>query len=617
MNVQHLKAFIWLRWRLFRNQVRRGGTLNAVLALVLAALAVIASVSLFVAFFLVGMFGLANVAPPILLFVWDGLVIAFLFSWALGTLVELQRSDVLTLDRFMHLPVSLRGVFLINFLSSLFSLSMMFFLPAMLALGLGLTLGRGPALAVVLPALAAFLLMVTALTYQFQGWLASLMVNKRRRRTVLVLLTTFMILLCQIPNLVNLYGPWRKHGQDDSAVQQREQLEELNRSFLAREITSKEFEQRKQEMQKEIEARNQESNEQTLRQVEDTTHFVNLVLPVGWLPLGAETAAKGQLLPALLGTLGMTAIGLFSLWRSYRTTLRLYTGDFTSRGKAKPAAPAPAAAASAAAQPARVGLLERKVPLVSEQAAAVALNTLQSLLRAPEIKMAVLSQVIVLAVIGSTMFTSSTSPPEYLRPLMASGPMAMILLLMVQMVGNQFGLDRNGFRAYVLSAALRRDILLGKNLAAAPLAWTLSFTSITIVQILRPMRLDHYLSLVPQMVTMYLLFCMLANWLSILSPMRLRPGSLKATRIGAVAVLLQFAFVLLLPVAMAPALLPLACEYLLAELAGLKGVPICLALSLLEVAVVGFLYRLMLNVQGKVLQVRELQILQTVTIKDD
>ena len=46
----------------------------------------------------------------------------------------------------------------------------------------------------------------------------------------------------------------------------------------------------------------------------------------------------------------------------------------------------------------------------------------------------------------------------------------MILLTMIQLVGNQFGFDRSGFRVYVLCAAPRRDILLGKNLAVAPLA---------------------------------------------------------------------------------------------------------------------------------------------------
>ena len=67
---------------------------------------------------------LAGVPPlAVLLYVWDGLVVAFLFFWLIGLLTDLQRSEALSLDKFLHLPVSLAGVFCINYLSSLLSLS--------------------------------------------------------------------------------------------------------------------------------------------------------------------------------------------------------------------------------------------------------------------------------------------------------------------------------------------------------------------------------------------------------------------------------------------------------------------------------------------------------------
>ena len=68
--------------------------------------------------------------------------------------------------------------------------------------------------------------------------------------------------------------------------------------------------------------------------------LVNLVLPPGWLPLGIRGLAEGNVLPALLGTLGLTLIGSASLRRAYRTTLRLYTGQFSS-GKARRRGPKP------------------------------------------------------------------------------------------------------------------------------------------------------------------------------------------------------------------------------------------------------------------------------------
>src|SRR5581483_8318275 len=110
---------------------------------------------------------------------------------------ELQRSEALALNKFLHLPVYLSAVFLINYLSSLLSLTLIVFVPALLAFTLGLALGRGPLMLLLLPLLAAFFLAVTALTYQFQGWLAALMSNPRRRRNVIVLATIAIILLAQ------------------------------------------------------------------------------------------------------------------------------------------------------------------------------------------------------------------------------------------------------------------------------------------------------------------------------------------------------------------------------------------------------------------------------------
>ena len=128
-------------------------------------------------------------------------------------LAELHRSDPLSLDKFLHLPVSITGIFLINYLSSLVNPILIIFVPAMFALGIGLAIAKGPALLLLLPLVAAFLLMVTALTYQFQGWLAALMVNKRRRRTIIVLLTMGVILVFQLPNLINMVVFSQPHGR--------------------------------------------------------------------------------------------------------------------------------------------------------------------------------------------------------------------------------------------------------------------------------------------------------------------------------------------------------------------------------------------------------------------
>jgi hypothetical protein len=614
VNRQHLQAFLWLRWRLLVNQLRRGGPVNVVLATLLAVFIVVFSALLFVGFFLVGFFGLGRVDTEIVLYVFDALVLAFLFSWTLGLLMELQRSEVLSLDKFLHLPVSLRGVFLLNYLSSLFSLSLLIFLPAMLGLGLALVFVKGPAMLLVFPLLAAFVLMVSAVTYQFQGWLASLMVNKRRRRTIIVVVTTAFILLCQVPNLVNIFAHWDDKRERELIASRDKALIDLDRSRYAGEITAEECEKRKAQVRQAYQDQVNADTEKTLHFAQRVTRIINIVLPPGWLPLGAVDAAKSNVVPALLGTLGLGLIGGISLWRSYRTTVRLYTGQFTAGKKSATPVPAAVPMPAKAGKPS-VALLEWRIPYASEQAAAVALAGFRSLIRAPEAKMMLLTPLILVVIFGSLAFSHSITPPEMVRPLVTYGAMSAILLSLGQLVGNQFGLDRTGFRVFVLSGAPRREILLGKNLALAPLALAMSAMVLVLVEVFYRLRVEHLLAAVPQFLAMYLLFCLLANILSILAPMPIRAGTMKPMSPKLVPVLVHIFFSLLFPLALAPALLPLGVEFAVESLTDVTWLPICLVLSVALCAVVVLLYRWLLTWEGTLLQAREQRILETVTTK--
>src|ERR1700687_4613921 len=159
MNVEQLRAFLYLRWRLRINQIKRGGLGNTIILAILAVAGVIFAAGAFFVSFFVGLFALSDVAPVVLLYVWDGLVVLFIFSWTIGLLAELQRSEGVTLDRFLHLPVSLAGAFLFNSPGSLLSLNLLLFLPVMTGLSLGLILGRGPAMLLLLPLVASLVLL--------------------------------------------------------------------------------------------------------------------------------------------------------------------------------------------------------------------------------------------------------------------------------------------------------------------------------------------------------------------------------------------------------------------------------------------------------------------------
>jgi hypothetical protein len=200
---------------------------------------------------------------------------------------------------------------------------------------------------------------------------------------------------------------------------------------------------------------------------------------------------------------------------------------------------------------------------------------------------------------------------------MALGGAAVMLLSAVQLIGNQFGYDRAGFRAFVLAPIPRREILLGKNLAVAPLSVGIGTLLAFIVGIVFPMRPDQYLAAVIQLASAFLLFCLMANVLSILAPMPIASGSMKASDVKLVPVLLQLCFIMLMPIVFMPAVLPIVVELVLNELVVPEGWPISLALSILLLTVVVFVYRKLITIEGDWLAQREKKVLEVVTSKSE
>jgi hypothetical protein len=220
-----------------------------------------------------------------------------------------------------------------------------------------------------------------------------------------------------------------------------------------------------------------------------------------------------------------------------------------------------------------------------------------------------------MVVFGGMMVRQRTTLADAFPPLMALGAMSLVLLCLVQLMGNQFGFDRSGFRVFVLCPARRREILLGKNLAFAPVVLGFGLAATCVVAMLYRMRFSYLLATLPQLLSMYLLFCLLANWLSILAPLGIAAGSFKPRNYKAIHFLLYLAFLLVFPLAVGPTLLPLGIQVVLERLGWLQGVPICLLLSVVEVVAVVYLYRLVLTWQGDLLQACEQKILEIVAAK--
>jgi ABC-2 type transport system permease protein len=611
VNLEHFKAFLWLRWRIVANRSRRAGKGSFVLQGILTAILVAAGVFAFIGGILAGYLVLPQTTPEVFMLIWDGVVIAFVFFWMTELLVELQRSELLSLDKFLHLPVSLGTAFLINYVGSISSAGAIVFLPLMIGLSIGLVFAKGIGMLLLFPLVAAFALMVTALTHQFRGWLASLMVNQRRRRTVISLATVTFILIVQTPNLVGfMSGRWGNRPGTLQSAQTAGEIQKLDQARARNEITRQEYRRRVEELRGPARA-------ERWKVVQSVAKVANQIVPLGWLPYGAMTALEGRALPSLLGVLGLTLIGAGSLRRSYGTTMRLYTGQFNAATPSAAPKITLAADAAAKARPRKyaAAFLERRFPGLSEQASAITVSSLRSMLRAPEAKLMLLSPVFMLFVFGGMFFNRSNNPPELMRPLMASGGFTFIFFMTLGMVGNQFSFDRGGFRTYVLSPAPRKDILLGKNLAMAP--FVVGFMTIValLFQVAYPMRVDHFLAVLAQMLPMYLVFCLIGNLLSIIAPMPTAAGSMKPVKPKAATILIHMAFVFLFPLALTPTLIPLGIEFLLSWSGTMAWFPAYLILAIVECAAMLWLYPVLLGHQGQLLGRREQRILEIVTTK--
>jgi len=577
MNREQLKTILWLRWRLMRNQWARQGGLGAVIAVLVGFGAFVMAAACFMAALLGAAFGLGNATPAVIMGVWFGATAVFLFFWMIGLLTKLSRSETIDLQKLMHLPVALGQLFVVNYLVSHLTLSIIIMVPVMLGLAIGLVIARGPEMALLIPLALSMVVMITAWTYCLRGWLASMMSNPRRRRTVIMCISLSFILLAQGPNLYfNVLGRHSVSTQKTGNDTRNAASEEMFNHLVA----------------------------------------IQGFIPPLWVSVGAQGLAENRVLPALYGTLGCLGLALLGLRRAYRSTVKHYLGETGGMVAAlsKPAeAPAktPRATGKSGSR-----FLEWHLPAVPEQSAALALATFRSLLRAPEVKMAMGSSVISMLIIGAMIFLRA--PPtlsDTTKPFVATGVAAFSVFILIQFFVNQFGFDRDGFRSLILSPADRRLILLGKNLAMLPVCLGVGAILLLLVSVwlrLPPLVLVAALF---QLLTLLLIACLGGNLLSILMPFRIQPGTMKPTKMPGLAMLVMMLCQMLLPIVMAPVFIAplLAMLWLRAGLP--EFVPVNLLASCLLCGAMALIYGQALTPLGRLLQRREIKILGVVTVE--
>ena len=186
--------------------------------------------------------------------------------------------------------------------------------------------------------------------------------------------------------------------------------------------------------------------------------------------------------------------------------------------------------------------------------------------------------------------------------LLAAGGVLYVFLILAGISCNSFAFEEGGMRALILSPIDRRKILLGKNIAVTLIAIVFATVLLTInTLVFRDLTAPTLLFVVLSFITFAAIMSSIGNWLSIRFPKRMVYG--KRMNVSGVAGLL------LIPIVIVLGLGPLA-----ATLAGYFTRSLLIeyaALALLALISIG-IYSLVLNVHGRTLARREIDILETV-----
>lgn len=540
-----LRAILWLRWRLSRNQWSRSRGLGGLIAAAVGAAAILGGTASFAAGVAAGWFVARDAPPQAAYLVVCALALAFVFMWSVGVLVELQRSEVIDVPRLLQFPVGLAPVFLVNYAASHLAPSIVVFVPAFIGVAVGAAAAGGPSLLLVAPPALAVVFCTTAWTYCFQGWIAAWMTNPRRRRFVVMGLTLTIVLVGQLPNLL--------------------------------------------------------------------VNVLRVRVGRSWSHALREAAGPGG---AVVATLALCALAAFALWRGYVDTLRFYRGAGTKAGPSASTHPASTAAPDGRVPKRR--LVERRVPGLSEQASAIAMGTLRSVLRAPEAAMGFGAAMIITCIVGaSAILRVHALVRTAYQPLVLEGALAFSIFMLVPFACNQFGFDRDGFRALVLSPVDRRSVLLGKNAACLAVGSAACIPLIVLASLgLRP-TLPIVASAVLQAATMLVTAATVGNVVSVFVPYRMAAGSLKASGLPPSAWLAVLGCQLFFPMLFMPAFVPSVVFLVWNRLGWPYAEAVEALLSLLVAAGAALVYFWSLRPMARVLQRRETLVLARVTVEHE
>ena len=630
--LDHFQTFLWLRWRIRVNQLSHGSKLGKALAAILLATVVIAGITLFVGGALIGAIVPRYFPREYYFLMWDGLVAIFVLFWVIHVASDLQRSDAITFDRILHLPVSFGQVFAINYLSAMASILFLCLSSFSFGFIFGSSFSVGPTALLIAFPFILFLLAITSLTYQLQGWLAAIMSNPRRRQLVMFIIPVIILTVVQIPAFaMSRYARYADQARR-AEVPPPTSVAPGPNSDVEHQAVDTEVAVSETTDKAELADRQEQANEampKALSEDKRNDKFANFIAGIGllnrvfpplWMAGCAQSIMAGTWHVFWL-TSAMFAVAFLSLRRNYRQTLRYYLGESGARsihkrtGKSQSMIEKPTVSATSRSG-GKSRMIEWQIPFVSESTSAITAMTWQSMKRAPEAKIALLLPFVAPFVMFGALQSADMPKNDELKASMIVGFSAMVLLISTGVLGNQFGYDRAGFRAFVLSPVRRDHILLGRNIAAIPVALLQTICLTLAIGFFFGLAIDKVIASVLLSSSLLPPCLLLFNLMSILTPFPIAAGSMQPKHFDLVPVLLSMLLSMILPLITLVALFPIGIEWVVERyLLKTSVLPIALIMSVFWLAGSMLLYRWLLPYEGRLFARREKELLRIVTSK--
>jgi hypothetical protein len=246
--------------------------------------------------------------------------------------------------------------------------------------------------------------------------------------------------------------------------------------------------------------------------------------------------------------------------------------------------------------------IEKTLPFVDDETAAMAMASLLTYLRQPNIYMMLIMPLFfgILFLFGFAQSASKNAGP--LAPaLVTIWPVFNFGLILL----NLFGIDREGFRTLVLLPTDRQKFLLGKNLALMPLVVGVSLIFVVIGSIMAHFSLLVFLLSLLQVIQLYLLYCIAGNFTSLYFPYRMAWQGLRSVGNRSMTFAATLLALVLIVALSAPTVFFVFLDSLLQRYFGYNGFSISLPASALFLCAVVFAYRRGLRMAGAKMMVRE------------